>query len=312
MGWEIDPRAGDHLQRRRRRRSPSVLRVDHRRRASRVVITPPVYHPFFALVERGRAASWPRCRCAAAASSISRRSSGAFAGGARGADPLQPPQPDRRRADAASELARSPTLAAAPRRLGPRRRDPRAARPPGAEHVPFLTVSEAAAERGIALCLGLEDVQPRRPRLRSDRHRLRARPRGGRAASVRRPPLRPPRRDRLRGRLPRRATTGSTSVLAVLDHNRGLLGELARRAAARGRLRAAARPATWPGSTCARSSSATTPRRRSSSAAASRSAPGPSFGRGRERASRGSTSAPRRRWSTEAVERIARALAVDD
>ena len=83
------------------------------------------------------------------------------------------------------------------------------------------------------------------------------------AATSARSPASPPSRD---------GDAWLDAVLAVLDHNRDLLGRAARRAPARGRLRRRRPPATSPGSTCARSSSATTPRRRSSSAAASRSA----------------------------------------
>ena len=75
---------------------------------------------------------------------------------------------------------------------------------PGAEHVPFLTVSDERGRPRHRPGVGIEDVQPRRPRLRPDRHRRRARPGGRRRSAVLRPALRPLRRDRDRGRLPSR------------------------------------------------------------------------------------------------------------
>ena len=114
----------------------------------RVVITPPVYHPFFARA-RKLAASWPRRRLSAARAR-SRSDRAAFAEGAVALILCSPHNPTGG-VPAGSSWPRSPTAAAhgawvladeihAPLTL------------PGAGHVPFLTVSEAAAERGIAFC----------------------------------------------------------------------------------------------------------------------------------------------------------------
>jgi cystathionine beta-lyase len=115
----------------------------------RVVVTPPVYHPFFSLV--------PGAGCEIAAVPLAGGRdldldgiAGAFAAGARAMLLCNPHNPTGSVASR-TELEALAALAAehdawiladeihAPMTL------------PGAEHVPFLTVSDAAAARGIAL-----------------------------------------------------------------------------------------------------------------------------------------------------------------
>ena len=97
---------------------------------------------------------------------------------------------------------------------------------PGAEHIPFVSVSDRRRGPGHHARLGLEDVQPRRSRLRPDRHRRRS--------GDRRPSTSSPFSARHCGHLGAIATEAAyadgdawlDAVLEVLDHNRRLLGEL--------------------------------------------------------------------------------------
>ncbi len=77
---------------------------------------------------------------------------------------------------------------------------------PGARHVPFLTVSEAAAERGIAFCSASKTFNVAGLHCAQIVTASEKRGRGDREAAVQRHPLRPSGRDRLRRRLPRRRT----------------------------------------------------------------------------------------------------------
>jgi cystathionine beta-lyase len=115
----------------------------------RVVITPPVYHPFFTLVPEAGCAIWEVPLAGGRALDLDGIAA-AFAAGARAMVLCNPHNPTGSVASRA-ELAGLAELAAehdawiladeihAPLTLA------------GAEHVPFLTVSGAAAERGIAL-----------------------------------------------------------------------------------------------------------------------------------------------------------------
>ena len=144
--------------------------------------------------------------------------------GRRRADPLQPPQPDRRRSEPGA-AGRDRRRGRAPRRLGARRRDPRAADPSRrpARAVPHRLRGGGGARH--RLLLGLEDVQRRRPALRPDHHRLREGGRGDRGL---------PFSATHCGHLGAIASVAAfrdggpwlDDVLAVLDHNRGLLAEL--------------------------------------------------------------------------------------
>ena len=91
----------------------------------------------------------------------------------QGADPLQPAQPERRRPDprAAGGGRRSRGPA---RRLGPGRRDPRAADAARRRARPLSLRLRGGGAARDRLLLGLEDVQPRRPAVRPDRHRVAA------------------------------------------------------------------------------------------------------------------------------------------
>jgi cysteine-S-conjugate beta-lyase len=192
-------------------------------RGDRVVVTPPVYHPFFSLV--------PDAGCAIAEVPLLGGRDldldgigSAFAGGARAILLCNPHNPTGTVASRAelTELARLAddhgawVLADeihAPLVL------------PGAEHVPFLTVSEQAAARGIALVsaskafnlagLGCAQIVTASDPARSA------------AAAL-------PFAARHCGHLGAIASAAAyrsgdgwlDDVLAVLDHNRGLVGEL--------------------------------------------------------------------------------------
>ena len=115
----------------------------------RVVLTPPVYHPFFTLVPEAGCAIWEVPLAEGRALDLDGIAA-AFAAGARAMVLCNPHNPTGGVASR-EELAALADLAAehdawiladeihAPLTLA------------GAEHVPFLSVSDAAAERGIAL-----------------------------------------------------------------------------------------------------------------------------------------------------------------
>lgn len=147
QGWHADPArvitAGDVV-----RGLTELLRV-LLEPGDRVVVTPPVYHPFFSLV--------PDAGCALAEVPLAGGReldldgiAAAFAGGARAILLCNPHNPTGTVAsrEALAELAR---LAAAHDAwvLADEIHAPLTL--PGAEHVPFLTVSAEAAARGIAL-----------------------------------------------------------------------------------------------------------------------------------------------------------------
>ena len=147
---------------------------------------------------------------------------------------------------------------------------------PGAAHVPWLEVSDAARARGIALTSRVQGVQRRRAEGGARRDRL-----GGGARVV----ARCRRSSDHAGPLGVVAAEAAfadgdawlDAVLAQLDANRTLLGErlAAELPGVAGRRR---RPPTWPGSTAGRSGSATSRPPRSWSAAAWRSAAGSTTG----------------------------------
>ena len=202
-----------------------------------VIVTPPVYHPFFTLV--------PEAGCkvrevplADGRDSRPRGDRGGLRRGARAMVLCNPHNPtgivcDRDELEALADLAAEHEAwilsdeIHAPLTL------------PGARHVPFLGVSENAAARGVSLVsasktfnlAGLGCAQSsRRPNRRGVR----------RVSSILGPSLRPHRRI---------ATAAAyadgdawlDSVIEVLDHNRGLLGELLAETPPRCRLRAAGR-----------------------------------------------------------------------
>jgi len=115
----------------------------------RIAINPPVYHPFFSVIaEMG-------CEVAEAPLTAGRldpdRVERLFADGARALLLCSPHNPT----GGVPSRAELEAVAAAAARHGAWVLADEIHAPltlPGAEHVPFLTVSEAAAERGIALC----------------------------------------------------------------------------------------------------------------------------------------------------------------
>ena len=125
-----------------------------------MIVTPPVYHPFFSLV--------PEAGCEVLEVPLSddrdldlEAIDAAFAGGARAMLLCNPHNPTGA-VVARNQLAALADLAVEHEAwvLADEIHAPLVL--PGAEHVPFLTVSANAAARGIALVLRLQDVQPRR------------------------------------------------------------------------------------------------------------------------------------------------------
>ena len=122
-----------------------------------VIINPPVYPPYF-VDSRTPGGASSRCRCSKMARSTSTGIDAAFAAGARALLLCNPHNPTGR-------VATRPELDGArrgrrrARRVGDRRRDPRAADVRRREFVPWLTVSRRG---GAAPHVGVEGVQPRR------------------------------------------------------------------------------------------------------------------------------------------------------
>ena len=200
-----------------------------------VVVNPPVYHPFFSLIEQeGRAWSVParrrRARSGRDRPRLRRRRPCP--------DPLQPPQPDRRGA-VAGRARRVAAIAAAHEAWVFADEIHAAMVLPGAEHTSFLGMSEAAAARGIVVTsaskafnlagLGCAQAitagQPARAAVANCRGR---------------PALRPFRSARKRRRLPLRRRVAGRRQRAPRREPRPAR-RAARRAPARGRLRAARR-----------------------------------------------------------------------
>lgn len=115
----------------------------------KVMINPPVYHPFFAIVEELRC-ELVEAPLAAGELDLDAIERG-FAGGVRALILCSPHNPT----GGVPSRAQLEAIAAAAERHGAWVLADEIHSPlvlPGTEHVPFLTVSEAAAERGIALC----------------------------------------------------------------------------------------------------------------------------------------------------------------
>jgi len=115
----------------------------------RVVINPPVYHPFFAIIEElgCELAEAPLHEGELDLDAIERQ----FAAGAKALILCSPHNP----AGSVPTRAELEAIAASAERHGAWVLADEIHSPlvlPGATHVPFLTVSEAAADRGIALC----------------------------------------------------------------------------------------------------------------------------------------------------------------
>ncbi len=189
----------------------------------RVVVTPPVYPPFFSLVPDAR------CRVAEVPLAGGRELdldgvAAAFAGGARAMLLCNPHNPTGTVATRA-ELEALAALAAEHEAwiLADEIHAPLVL--PGAEHVPFLTVSEAAAERGIALVSASKTFNL--AGLGCAQIVTAAEPARGAAAEL-------PFAARHCGHLGVIASEAAyrhgddwlDDVLAVIDHNRQLLGEL--------------------------------------------------------------------------------------
>ena len=158
-----------------RRKSASAITAVLRAIAKpgeRVVINTPVYHPFFAMIEElgCELAEVPLTAGELDPETIERR----FAEGAVALILCSPHNPTggvpsrEQLAAIADAAARHGAWVLADEIHAPLTL-------PGARHVPFLTVSEAAARARHRLLLGVEGVQPRRAALRPDRHRLRER-----------------------------------------------------------------------------------------------------------------------------------------
>ena len=98
---------------------------------------------------------------------------------------------------------------------------------PGVAYTPFLTVSDAAREHGVAITSAIEVVQHSRPEVRAHRHGERAGRPGARRAAVRGRVAHGPVRARS-PRSPRSREGGHwlDGVLGSLDDNRRLLADL--------------------------------------------------------------------------------------
>ncbi len=208
-----------------------------------VIVTPPVYHPFFMLDQRARPQGARGADGRTGASSTSPAIEAAFADGARVlllCSPHNPAGsvPTREQLEALAEAAARHDAWVlsdeihAPLTL------------PGATHVPFLEVSDAARERGIALSSASKTFN-----LAGLVCAVIAAGSDTAWAALERLPL----LDRHPGHLGVLGSVAAFSdpasdawldgVIELLDGNRRLLGELLARASARGSLDAAARPA---------------------------------------------------------------------
>ena len=270
-----------------------------------VIVNPPVYHPFFPLIEQaGRSVVDVPLGDGGRLDldGIER----AFAGGARALILCNPHNPTGTVPER-DELERVAEIAAAHDGWVLADEIHASLVLPGAEHTGFLGLGGAAAERGIALTSASKAFNLAGAQVRAGDHRRRA----GRASGSRACPRSPP-TVATSGRL---ATVAAyrdgdqwlDAVIARLDSNRRLLAELLAERLPEVGYERAGRRVTSPGSTAARSASATTPRDRSASAAGSRSAPGPRFGAGGEGFAR-LNFATSPELLTETVERMAAAV----